>query len=149
MVLALGQVLIFQILLKRVMLPRFETTKKEKVKAFGAGTFQFGGLLEGAGLPPGFHKRKVSAAVLGSAAVLVQSAYIVVPISGRSPYPPVAAAQLHAVVLAVVLDWAGGSRERNVGSDTQHTPAPPVRMIETTSATNLDCDHSELQVSST
>ena len=92
MVLALGQVLIFQILLKRVLLPRFETTKKEK--AFGAGTFQFGGLLGGAGLPQGFLKRKVCAAVPGSAAVLVPRAYAIVSASGRSLHPPMAAAQL-------------------------------------------------------
>ena len=92
MVLTLGQALIIMILLKRVLLPRFETTKKEK--AFGAGTFQFGGLLGGAGLPQGFLKRKVCAAVLGSAAVRVHRAYVIVSATGHSLHPPVAAAQL-------------------------------------------------------
>ena len=48
MELTLVQALIFMILLRRVLLPRFETTKKEQ--AFEAGAFQFGGLLGGAGL---------------------------------------------------------------------------------------------------
>ena len=94
-----------EVICDRVLLPRFQTTNKEK--PFGwAGTFQYGGLLGGTGLPHELFKRSFSAAVLGSAAVLVHGADLIVSASGRS-LSPVAVAQLTAVTLAMVCERAG------------------------------------------
>ena len=95
MVLAPRQALIFQIIFKRILQPRFETTSQKVEKAFRAGMFQFGGLLGGEGLPQKTF-RKVCAAESGSAVVPVSTACPFASASGRSLHH-LASAPLKAV----------------------------------------------------